>query len=413
MLRPIPAAIGLRYLRAKRRNGFISFISLASILGIAIGVTVLITTLAVMSGFQKEIRDRMLGMVAHATISADGGTLQNWARAVDVAREDPRIAGAAPYIGTQALLRGVRNEPAAIRAVSPEDEASVSDLGTAMVQGALSDLQPGSFNIVLGRELALWLGVGVGDSVIVTTDFQVTPMGAVPQLKRFTVSGIFEAGYQDFDRRLAVVNLRDAQRLLRVGEGVTGVRLKLHDMDRAFDVAADLARSLGGSYMVSDWSRENANMFRALKLEKTMIGILLSLIIVMGSFNLVASQVSLVTDKQADIAILRTLGLTPGGVMQVFMVQGTMIGVIGTLLGITGGLLLTFNLEHILRGIERLFGVVLMPEDVYYVTGLPIDLQVSDVVMIASVALVMAFLATIYPAWRAARTAPAEALRYE
>lgn len=413
MLKPIPAAIGLRYLRAKRRNGFISFISLASILGIAIGVTVLITTLAVMSGFQKEIRDRMLGMVAHATISGDGDTMHNWARAVDIARQDPRIAGAAPYIDTQALLRGVRNEPAAIRAVSPEDEESVSDLDTSMVEGKLSDLQPGTFNIVLGKELALWLGVRVGDSVIVTTDFQVTPMGAVPQLKRFTVSGIFEAGYQDFDRRLAVVNLSDAQRLLRVGEGVTGVRLKLHDMDRAWDVARDLAVTLGGSYLVSDWSRENANMFRALKLEKTMIGILLSLIIVMGSFNLVASQVSLVTDKQADIAILRTLGLTPGGVMQVFMVQGTMIGVIGTILGITSGLLLTFNLAHILGAIERLFGVVLMPEDVYYVTGLPIDLQVSDVVMIASVALVMAFLATIYPAWRAARTAPAEALRYE
>ncbi len=413
MLKPIPAAIGLRYLRAKRRNGFISFISLASILGIAIGVTVLITTLAVMSGFQKEIRDRMLGMVAHATISGDGDTMHNWARAVDIARQDPRIAGVAPYIDTQALLRGVRNEPAAIRAVSPEDEESVSDLDTSMVEGKLSDLQPGTFNIVLGKELALWLGVRVGDSVIVTTDFQVTPMGAVPQLKRFTVSGIFEAGYQDFDRRLAVVNLSDAQRLLRVGEGVTGVRLKLHDMDRAWDVARDLAVTLGGSYLVSDWSRENANMFRALKLEKTMIGILLSLIIVMGSFNLVASQVSLVTDKQADIAILRTLGLTPGGVMQVFMVQGTMIGVIGTILGITSGLLLTFNLAHILGAIERLFGVVLMPEDVYYVTGLPIDLQVSDVVMIASVALVMAFLATIYPAWRAARTAPAEALRYE
>lgn len=413
MLRPIPAAIGLRYLRAKRRNGFISFISLASILGIAIGVTVLITTLAVMSGFQKEIRDRMLGMVAHATISADGDTLSNWQRAIDVAREDARVAGAAPYVDTQALLRGRRNEPAAVRAIVPEDEAQVSDLSTSMVIGRLEDLQPGTFNIVLGRELALWLGVGVGDSVIVTTDFQVTPMGAVPQLKRFTVSGIFEAGYQDFDRRLAVVNLSDAQRLLRIGDGVTGVRLKLHDMDRAQQVTRDLVGRLGGVYRVSDWSVENANMFRALKLEKTMIGILLSLIIVMGSFNLVASQVSLVTDKQADIAILRTLGLTPGGVMQVFMVQGTMIGVIGTILGITGGLLLTFNLEHILRAIESTFGVVLMPEDVYYVTGLPIDLQVSDVVMIASVALVMAFVATIYPALRAARTAPAEALRYE
>ena len=413
MFRPIPAAIGLRYLRAKRRNGFISFISLASIFAIAIGVTVLITTLAVMSGFQKEIRDRMLGMVAHATISADGDTLQNWARAIDVAREDPRVAGAAPYVDTQALLRGRRNEPAAVRAISPDDEVQVSELGTSMVVGELTDLQPGSFNIVLGRELALWLGVGVGDSVIVTTDFQVTPMGAVPQLKRFNVSGIFEAGYQDFDRRLAVVNLQDAQRLLRIGEGVTGVRLKLHDMDQAQQVTRDLVQRLGGVYRVSDWSSENANMFRALKLEKTMIGILLSLIILMGAFSLLNSQVMLVTDKHADIAILRTLGLTPGGVMQVFMVQGTMIGVIGTVLGVCGGLLLTFNLEHILRAIEQTFNVVLMPEDVYYVTGLPIDLQSSDVVMIAVVALAMAFLATLYPAWRAARTAPAEALRYE
>ncbi|MEN4903103.1 lipoprotein-releasing ABC transporter permease subunit [Luteimonas sp. TWI662] len=413
MLRPIPAAIGLRYLRAKRRNGFISFISLASIFAIAIGVTVLITTLAVMSGFQKEIRDRMLGMVAHATVSAEGDTLHNWARAVEVAREDPRVAGAAPYIDTQALLRGRRNEPAAVRAISPEDESQVSDLSTSMVVGQLSDLQPGSFNIVLGRELALWLGVGVGDSVIVTTDFQVTPMGAVPQLKRFTVSGLFEAGYQDFDRRLAVVNLQDAQRLLRIGDGVTGVRLKLHDMDLAQQVTRDLVHRLGGVYRVSDWSTENANMFRALKLEKTMIGILLSLIILMGAFSLLNSQVMLVTDKHADIAILRTLGLTPRGVMQVFMVQGTMIGVIGTVLGVCGGLLLTFNLEHILRALERLFGVVLMPEDVYYVTGLPIDLQASDVTMIGVIALLMAFLATLYPAWRAARTAPAEALRYE
>jgi len=413
MLKPIPAAIGLRYLRAKRRNGFISFISLASIFAIAIGVTVLITTLAVMSGFQKEIRDRMLGMVAHATISADGDVMTNWPRAVDVARDDARVAGAAPYVDTQALLRGRRNEPAAVRAIVPEDEAQVSELATSMVIGKLDDLQPGSFNIVLGRELALWLGVSVGDSVIVTTDFQVTPMGAVPQLKRFTVSGIFEVGYQDFDRRLAVVNLQDAQRLLRIGDGVTGVRLKLHDMDRAQQVAVDLVHRLGGVYRVSDWSSENANMFRALKLEKTMIGILLSLIILMGAFSLLNSQVMLVTDKHADIAILRTLGLTPRGVMQVFMVQGTMIGVIGTVLGVCGGLLLTFNLEHILRGLERLFGVVLMPEDVYYVTGLPIDLQTSDVVMIGGVAMVMAFLATLYPAWRAARTAPAEALRYE
>jgi len=417
MFKPVPVAIGLRYLRAKRRNGFISFVSLASILGIAIGVMVLITTLAVMSGFQREIKDRMLGMVAHATVSAHGEAMAGWAHAVEVARRDPRVVGAAPYIDAQALLRGPRQEPAAIRGVLPEAEAAVSELAAWMVQGSLDDLRPGEFNIVLGKELAQWLGVRVGDRIVVTTDFQVTPMGAVPQLKRFTVSGIFEAGYQDFDRRLAVVHMADAQRVMRMGEGVTGVRLKLHDMDRAWEVARDLAVALeregNGYFMVSDWSMENANMFRALKLEKTMIGILLSLIILMGAFSLLNSQVMLVTDKLADIAILRTLGLTPRGVMGVFMVQGTLIGVIGTVLGVVGGLLLTFNLEHILRAIEAAFEVVLMPEDVYYVTGLPIDLQVNDVVVIAVVALLMAFLATIYPAWRAARTAPAEALRYE
>ncbi|WP_202840450.1 lipoprotein-releasing ABC transporter permease subunit [Luteimonas saliphila] len=417
MFRPIPVAIGLRYLRAKRRNGFISFVSLASILGIAIGVMVLITTLAVMSGFQREIKDRMLGMVAHATVTADGEAMQGWQHAIEVAKRDARVSGAAPYIDTQALLRASRQEPAAIRGVMPEDESQVSELAAWMVQGQLSDLAPGEFNIVLGKELAQWLGARVGDRVVVTTDFQVTPMGAVPQLKRFTVSGIFEAGYQDFDRRLAVVNMQDAQRVMRMGEGVTGVRLKLHDMDQAWNVARDLAEALAREnrsyYRVSDWSMENANMFRALKLEKTMIGILLSLIILMGAFSLLNSQVMLVTDKLADIAILRTLGLTPGGVMRVFVVQGTLIGVIGTVLGVVGGLLLTYNLEHILRAIERAFDVVLMPEDVYYVTGLPIDLQAGDVVTIGLVALAMAFLATIYPAWRAARTAPAEALRYE
>jgi lipoprotein-releasing system permease protein len=238
-------------------------------------------------------------------------------------------------------------------------------------------------------------------------------MGAIPQLKRFTVSGIFEAGYQEYDKGMAVVHLADAQRLLRMGDGVTGVRLKLHDMDLAWDVARDLALRLGGPYRVSDWTSEHANMFRALRLEKTMMAILLSLIIAMGAFNLVSSQVMLVTDKQADIAILRTLGLTPRGVMQVFMVQGTLIGVIGTMLGVIGGILLTLNLEHILRAIERAFGVVLMPADVYYITGLPTELNPDDVTAIALVALAMAFVATIYPAWRAARTAPAEALRYE
>ncbi|MEO6264744.1 MAG: lipoprotein-releasing ABC transporter permease subunit, partial [Luteimonas sp.] len=374
MFKPIPVAIGLRYLRAKRRNGFISFISMASILGIAIGVAALITTLAVMSGFQREIRDRMLQMAAHATVSADGDVMDNWRQAVTETTHDPRVAGAAPYIETQALIAGPRRQPAIVRGVMPAEEGKVSVLAQKMVQGRLDQLTPGSFNIVLGRELAMWLGVGVGDSVIVTTDFQSTPLGAIPQLKRFTVSGLFEAGYQEFDRGLAVVNLKDAQRLLRMGDGVTGVRLRLHDMDLAWDVARDLALRLKGPYRVSDWTSENANMFRALKLEKTMMAILLSLIIAMGAFNLVSSQVMLVTDKQADIAILRTLGLTPRGVMQVFMVQGSLIGTMGTLLGVLTGIVLTLNLEHILRAIERAFDVVLMPADVYYITGLPTQL---------------------------------------
>ncbi|MBN8717357.1 MAG: lipoprotein-releasing ABC transporter permease subunit [Xanthomonadales bacterium] len=414
MFRPLPVAIGLRYLRAKRRNGFISFISLASILGIALGVTALITTLAVMSGFQKEIRDRMLGMAAHATVSGYGQPLQDWRHAVRVALADPRVAGAAPYIEKEALISGASNQPAMLRGVDPAREGTVSVLPAKMVQGSLAQLTPGSFNIVLGKELALWLGVSVGDDVIVTlADFRSTPVGGVQTMKRFRVSGIFEAGYNEFDKGLAVVNLNDLQRVLRMGEGVTGVRLRLHDMDQAFDVARALALKLKGPYRVSDWTQDNANLFRALKMEKTVMGILLSLIVAMGAFNLVSSQVMLVTDKQADIAILRTLGLTPGQVMRVFMVQGSLIGIIGTVAGVIGGILLTFNLNRILQAIEALFGVQLLPEDVYYITGLPTDMQTQDVIIIVLVALAMAFIATLYPAWRAARTAPAEALRYE
>jgi lipoprotein-releasing system permease protein len=253
--------------------------------------------------------------------------------------------------------------------------------------------------------------------IVYTPEFQSTPLGAVPQMKRFTVTGLFEVGHQEFDRNLAVIHLQDAQRLLRMGEGVTGVRLKLHDMDLAWQVSHDLGKRLAErmreNFRVSDWTGDNANMFRALKLEKTMIAILLSLIILMGAFTLVNSQVMLVTDKQADIAILRTLGLTPRGVMQVFMVQGSLIGIIGTLTGVASGILLTLNLERILKLIERIFDVVLMPADVYYITGLPTELRAFDVTVIALVALAMAFVATLYPAWRAARTAPAEALRYE
>ena len=414
MFKPIPVAIGLRYLRAKRRNGFISFISLASILGIALGVTVLITTLSVMSGFQREIRDRMLQMTAHATVSAAGESMQDWPHAVKVAMQDPRVEGAAPYVDIQALIEGARNQPAMVRGIIPAEERKVSVLAEKMKRGSLDLLAPGSFNIILGQELALWLGVSPGDSVLVMlADAQSTPMGAVPKMKRFKVSGIFEAGYNEIDKGLAVVNMSDLQRVLKMGEGVTGVRLKLHDMDQSWEVARDLAEHLQGPYRISDWTSENANLYSSLKMEKTVMGILLSLIIAMGAFNLVSSQVMLVTDKQADIAILRTLGLTPRGVMQVFMVQGSLIGIIGTVLGVVGGVLLTINLERILGLIESTFNVTLLPADVYYITGLPYDLQSTDVTIIALIALTMSFLATLYPAWRAARTDPAEALRYE
>ena len=415
MFNPIPVAIGLRYLRAKRRNGFISFISLASMIGIALGVAVLITTLSVMSGFQREIRDRLLQMTAHATVSGAGEAMTDWPHAVKIAMEDPRVAGAAPYVDVQAMISGFADpQGALVQGVLPAQEGKVSVLGQKMKAGSLDSLKPGEFHILLGQELAAWLRVGVGDSVVVTAgDFQGTPMGAMPKIKRYTVTGIFSVGHNDIDRNLAVVHMQDLQRVLRMGDGVTGVRLKLHDMDKAMVVARDLVYKLGHVYRVSDWQSQNANLYQSLKMEKTVMGILLSLIILMGAFSLVNSQVMLVTDKQADIAILRTLGLTPRGVMQVFMVQGSLIGIIGTVAGVIGGITLTMNLERILDLIEKVFHVTLLPSDVYYITGLPYDLQASDVITIACVALIMAFLATLYPAWRAARTQPAEALRYE
>lgn len=413
MFKPIPVAIGLRYLRAKRRNGFISFISMASILGIALGVTVLITTLAVMSGFQKEIRDRLLQMSAHTTITRDGEPMSDWQRAVDLSYKDPRVAGAAPYIEIQAMISGPRVQGALVQGVDPAMEPKVSVVADKMKKGRFASLTPGSYNMILGQELAIWLGVGVGDQVVATlAEVQGTPMGAIPRMKRFTVSGIFEAGYNEIDRGVAFANIKDLERVLRI-DGATGVRLKLHDMDQALNVGVDLAQRLGGGYRVSDWTQQNANLYHSLRMEKVVMGILLSLIIAMGAFNLVSSQVMLVTDKQADIAILRTLGLTPRGVMGVFMVQGSLIGIIGTVAGVIGGITLTLNLERILGAIEAVFNVKLLPEDVYYITGLPTDMQPADILVITVVALAMSFLATLYPAWRAARTQPAEALRYE
>ena len=414
MFQPLPFSIGLRYLRAKRRNGFISFISMASILGIIIGVIALITTIAVMSGFQQELRDRILGMVAHATVSGVDGPLQDWPKAVAYANADERVVGAAPYTETEALLQGAQRRGAILRGVLPEAEPRVSEIADKMKQGKLTDLQDGEFRIILGQELAILLGVSVGDPVnVFISEATVTPLGALPRAKRFTVVGIFEAGAQEYDLGLALVHLGDAQRLGRMGEGVTGVRLKLVDLWDAWPVARDLSHRMDGYYRVRDWSRDNANFFRALKMEKTVMFILLSLVIAIAAFNLVSSLVMLVQDKQSDIAILRTLGMSPGGIMRVFIVQGLVIGVVGIAIGVAGGVLLASNLSHVVGFVERILGAELMPSDVYYISGVPTSVNGSDVGMVAAVAFVLCLLATLYPAWRASRTDPATALRYE
>lgn len=414
MFQPLTAAIGLRYLRAKRRNGFISFISMASVLGIFIGVVALITTISVMNGFQEELRTRILGTVAHATVEGTAGTLSDWQAAVALARKDARVAGAAPYIQTESLLQGQNRQGAILRGVEPSLEGAVSDLPVKMVQGRFDSLQPGSFNIVLGSELAAALNVRVGDSVnAFVTESTATPFGSMPRAKRFTVTGIFSVGAQEYDYGLALINMQDGQKLLRMGQDVTGVRLKLHDIWQARSVARDLANRMEGIYTVRDWSSDHANFFRALKMEKTVMFILLSLVVAIAAFNLVSSQVMLVQDKQADIAILRTLGMSPKQVMQVFMVQGLVIGLVGVALGTVAGVLLSKNLGFLVRFIESLTGNELMPSDVYYISGVPSVVNSADVLVVIGIAILMCLLATIYPAWRAARTNPVEALRYE
>ena len=414
MFKPLEIAIGLRYTRAKRRNHFISFISLASMLGIALGVVALITTISVMNGFEKELRARILGMVSHATIAGAGEALRDWPKAVAIAEKDPRVLGAAPYVEKESLITGLNNMGALLRGIDPAQEPKVSELATVMKKGSIDALKPGEFNILLGKELALFLGADIGDQVtVLVPESRSTPMGIVPQMKRFTVVGIFQAGMQEYDLQLAVIHMADAQKLLRMGEGVSGVRLKLNDMFEAWHVARDLADEMGEFYRVRDWSRDHANFFRAIKMEKSVMFVILSLIVAVAAFNLVSSLIMLVTDKQADIAILRTLGMTPASVMGVFVVQGTIIGVVGIVLGLIGGVLLTSNLQYVVAGLESVLGFELMPSDVYYITGVPTDMRGDDIATIAVVAFVLCMIATIYPAWRASRTDPASALRYE
>ena len=414
MFQPLTASIGLRYLRAKRRNGFISFISLASVLGIFIGVVALITTVSVMTGFQEELRNRILGTVAHATVEGVDGSLMDWPNAVALAKKDTRVLGAAPYVQTETLLQAQNRQGALLRGILPESEISVSDLSKNMRVGTLDTLQAGKFNIVLGSELAATLNVRVGDYVnAFVSETSATPFGSMPRAKRFKVSGIFEVGAQEYDFGLALIHMSDGQKLLQMGNAVTGVRLKLSDIWQSWDVARDLASSMDGVYMVRDWTRDHANFFRALKMEKTVMFILLSLVVGIAAFNLVSSQVMLVQDKQADIAILRTLGLSPKKIMQIFMVQGLVIGLVGVILGVIAGILLSLNLNKLVLFVESITGHELMPADVYYISGVPTVVIPSDVITVAFVAIMMCLLATIYPAWRASKTNPVEALRYE
>ena len=415
MYRPLQLFVGLRYTRAKRRNHFISFISLTSMLGIALGVTALITVLSVMNGFETELRQRILGMTSHATISGYSGVLDNWQELSAIAERHARVVGSAPYIQKEGMLiAGQQVNGSLIRGVLPAEEPKVSEVAKSITVGHLEGLVAGEFNIILGADLARLLGVMVGDKVtLVTPTANVTPAGVMPRLKRFTVSGIFEVGMYEYDSALALIHLDDARTLFRLGEGVTGVRLKLDDLFKAPQVSRELAESIPGLFLVRDWTQHHANFFRAIKTEKTVMFVILLLIVAVAAFNIVSTLVMVVTDKTTDIAILRTLGSTPRAIMGIFMVQGTVIGFIGTAMGLLGGITLALNVETIVPAIESLLGAKFMPADVYYISDLPSELHWNDVVTITAVSFGISVLATLYPAWRASRMQPAESLRYE
>jgi lipoprotein-releasing system permease protein len=414
-VQPYELLVGLRYTRAKRRNHFISFISMASMLGIAIGVMALIVVLSVMNGFQKELRTRILGVASHVQISGFDGRLANWREVARAASATPDVLAAAPYISAQGLLANQQNvQGALVRGVVPELEDRVADIGSHMRRGALSDLKPGQFGMVLGSELAHAVGAHVGEKVVlIAPQGQVTPAGILPRIKQFTVVGVFEVGMYEYDAGLALINLEDAQKLYRLGDEVSGVRLKLKDLFRAPEIARDLSHTLLGDLYITDWTRSHANFFRAVQIEKNVMFIILALIVAVAAFNLVSTLVMAVTDKQPDIAILRTLGATPISIMKIFVVQGSLIGVIGTVIGVIGGILIALNVDVVVPAIERLFRVQFLAKDVYYISELPSDLQLRDVVTVAAMSLVLSLLATLYPSWRASRVNPAEALRYE
>lgn len=408
--------IGLRYTRAKRRNHFISFISLISLLGITLGMTALITVMSVMNGFHKEVRARILGVASHAQISSFQGSLYDWENITESVTRHPQVIAAAPYIDVQGMLshnetvRGV-----IVRGILPDEENKVADFTNRMVMGKLDQLTAGEFGIVIGLELARSLGVFPGDKIVlISPQGQVTPAGILPRLKRFTVTGIFEIGHFEYDSGLALIHLSDAQKLYRMAPNqVSGVRLKLHDMFEAPHVIRDLAETLSADLYYTDWTQQHANYFRAIQIEKRMLSLILALIIAVAAFNIVSTLVMAVTDKQSDIAILRTLGASPGSIMKIFIIQGALIGILGTLLGLLGGILLAYNVGEVIVFIEYLFNVQFLSQEVYYISKIPSDPQLTDIMTVAVVSFVLTLLATLYPSYRASKVNPAEALRYE
>ncbi|MDX9994635.1 MAG: lipoprotein-releasing ABC transporter permease subunit [Rhodocyclaceae bacterium] len=410
--------IGLRYTASRKAGGgnrFISFISLISMLGLALGVAALIVVLSVMNGFQKELRTRILGVASHAQISGAEGELADWQAAVAAVAKHPRVLAAAPYVQQQAMLSfDGQVKGALIRGVLPDAEDRVADFARHMKTGALERLRPGEFGIVIGAELAYALRVFSGDKItLIAPQGMVTPAAVLPRMKQFTVVGIFEVGMYEYDSGLALIHMEDAQKLYQMGTDVSGVRLKLDDLFAAPRVVRELAGRVGQDMRVSDWTRSHANFFRAVQIEKNMMFLILLLIVAVAAFNIVSTLVMTVQDKRADIAILRTLGASPGSILRIFVIQGTLIGVIGLALGVAGGVALALNVETVVPFLERIFGIQFLAKDVYYISDLPSDLHWSDVGIIASTSFVLTVLATIYPSWRAARTNPAEALRYE
>lgn len=415
MIHPLELYIGLRYTLTQRSNHFISFISFISMLGMALGIWALIIVLSVMNGFGNEIRTRTLGVVSHVTVVGNLSGLDNWEKIDSRIKGQEHVTGSAPYISGQGMLVHNRiKQGVMVRGVLPAREAAVSEIEKKLLSGKLTDLVPGKFKVMLGSTLAWRLGVEPGSSVmLLIPDALATPAGILPRFKRFTVAGVFDVGVHQYDSGLAVIHMEDAARLYRMADSVSGLRLRLTDLNLAPRVAHEVQYQLGAEYLARDWTYQHANLYRMLKIEKRMMWVILFLIVVVAGLNIVSTMVMAVTDKRADIAILRTLGIRPGSIMGIFMIQGTIIGTVGTLLGTIGGVLTALNVESIVKFIEGLLESDLFPADVYMISDLPSEVYWSDVTIVASISLIMGIVATLYPAWRAARVQPAQALRYE